>query len=69
MPGSQRENNMAIEGRRYVGRKNSSLWSQENIDEELTDIKKEIENLSLLMQQKAKPRWVYEWTMRKTKEK
>ena len=64
-----RDNNMAIEGRRYAGRKNSDLWSQEDIDEELVDIKKEIEKLALQMQKKAKPQWVYEWPMRKEKEK
>jgi hypothetical protein len=64
---ADRDNNMATEGRKYAGRKNSNLWSQEDIDEELADIKKEIENLALRMQQKAKPRWVYEWPMRKAK--
>jgi hypothetical protein len=44
------DNNMATEGRRYAGRKNSELWSQEDIDEELNDIKAEIENLALRMQ-------------------
>jgi hypothetical protein len=43
------DNNMAIEGHRYAGRKNSDLWSQEDIDEELVDIKKEIEKLALRM--------------------
>jgi hypothetical protein len=37
-----RDTNMATEGHRYVERKNLDLWSQEVIDEELTDIKKEI---------------------------
>jgi hypothetical protein len=45
---ANRGNNMATEGRRYAGRK--ELWSQEDIYEELADIKKEIENLSLKMQ-------------------
>jgi hypothetical protein len=60
---------MTTEGHRYAIRKNSELWSQEDMDEELTDIKKEIEKLALHMQKKAKPRWVYEWPMRKAKEK
>jgi hypothetical protein len=49
---SRRENrdtNMSTEGRRYAGRKNSELWSQEDIDEELVDIKREIEKLELQM--------------------
>jgi hypothetical protein len=58
---------MATEGRRHAGRKISDLWSQEDIDEELTDIRAEIEKLALKMQQKAKSRWVYEWPMRKLK--
>jgi YesN/AraC family two-component response regulator len=56
--------------------------SKEEIDEELADIRKEIEKLALRMQQnarmdelaleiqqKAKSRWVYEWPMRKPKVK
>jgi hypothetical protein len=81
-PGGQRDNNMAIEGCRYAGRKNQELVSKEDIDEELADIRAEIEKLALRMQQnarmdelaleiqqKAKSRWVYEWPMRKAKEK
>jgi hypothetical protein len=40
---------------------------KKDIDEELADINKEIENLALWMQHKAKSRWVYEWPMRKAK--
>jgi hypothetical protein len=47
---ADRDNNMATEGRRYARRKNSKLWSQEDMDEELVDIKREIENLALRMQ-------------------
>jgi hypothetical protein len=39
------------------------------MDKELTEIRADIENLELEMQQKAKPRWVYEWPMKKAKEK
>jgi hypothetical protein len=46
---ADKDNNMAIEGRRYAGRKTSEL--------------------ELRMQQNTKPRWVYEWPMRKAKEK
>jgi hypothetical protein len=78
---ADRDNNMATEGRRYAGRKNQELVSKEEIDEELADIRKEIEKLALRMQnarmdelaleiqQKAKSRWVYEWPMRKAKVK
>jgi hypothetical protein len=46
---ADKDNNMATKGRRYAGRKNSELWSQKDIYEELTDIKKEIEKLALRM--------------------
>jgi hypothetical protein len=65
---ADRDNNMATEGRRYAGRKSKAEKLAE-IDKELADIRVDIENLALWMQQKAKPRWVYEWPMRKTKEK
>jgi hypothetical protein len=61
------DNIMATEGRRHAGRKSSEPWSQEDIDEELADIREEIENIALKMQQKSKSRWVYEWPMRKLK--
>jgi hypothetical protein len=38
---------MDTECRRYALRKNSELWSQKDIDEELVDIKKEIEKIAL----------------------
>jgi Tfp pilus assembly protein PilO len=79
---TDRDNNMATEGRNYARRKNQELVSKEEIDEELADIRKEIEKLALQMQQnarmdelaleiqqKAKSRWVYEWPMRKLKVK
>ena len=37
---ADRDNTMVIEDHRYAGRKNSELWSQKDIDEELADIKK-----------------------------
>jgi hypothetical protein len=64
-----RDNDMATKGQRYVGRKNPELMSRTEIDEELTDIKEKLEKLALRMQQNAKSRWVYEWPMRKLKEK
>jgi hypothetical protein len=39
------------------------------MDKELAEIRADIENLELRMQQKAKPRWVYEWPMKEPKEK
>jgi hypothetical protein len=39
------------------------------IDEELVDIREEMENLAFRMQQNTRSRWVYEWPMRKTKAK
>jgi hypothetical protein len=38
-PGGQINNNMATEGRRYVGRKNPELMSKVEIDEELADLR------------------------------
>jgi hypothetical protein len=39
------------------------------MDRELAEIRVDIEKLELWMQQKAKPRWVYEWPMKEPKEK
>jgi len=41
---------MAIEGRRYAGRKNPEMMRKAEIDEELVDIRAEIEKLALWMQ-------------------
>jgi hypothetical protein len=49
---ANRGNNMATEVRRYAGRK--ELWSQEDIDEELADIKREIARLELKLRQDKK---------------
>jgi hypothetical protein len=46
---ANRSSNMATEGHRYAGRK--ELWSQEDIDEELTYIKREIARLELKLRQ------------------
>jgi hypothetical protein len=53
-PGGKIDSQMATEGRRYAGRKNPELMSKEDIDEELADIREEIENLALRMQQNTK---------------
>jgi hypothetical protein len=58
---SRKENrgsNMATEGRRYARRK--ELWSQEDIDEELTYIKREIVRLKLKLWQNKKMIYVCE---------
>jgi hypothetical protein len=60
---------MATEGCRYAGRKNPELMSKAKIDEELVDIRVEMEKLALQMQQNARSKWVYEWPMRKPKVK
>jgi hypothetical protein len=65
---ADRDNNMATEGRRYVGRKNLELLSTAERGKELVDMRERMEELELWMQ-KAKPRWVYEWLMMKTKAK
>jgi hypothetical protein len=67
---ADRDNNMATEGRRYAGRKNPRADEHKpKGGKNLLISKARIENLALRMQQKAKPRWVYEWPMRKAKEK
>ena len=39
------------------------------MDKELYELKADIEKLELKMRQDKKPRWVYEWPMKKPKEK
>jgi hypothetical protein len=63
-----RDNNMATEGHRHAGRKRKAEKLVE-MDKELYEIRADIEKLELRMQQKAKLRWVYEWPMKKEKEK
>jgi hypothetical protein len=48
-PGGKIDNKMGIEGHRYAGRKKSELMRKEEIDEEFTEIREEIENLALRM--------------------
>jgi hypothetical protein len=59
---------MAIEGHRYYERRRKEENHAE-IDKEVVDIREDIEKIALWMQQKAKPRWVYEWPMREPKVK
>jgi hypothetical protein len=61
-----RDNAMTTEGHRHAGRKSKAEKLAE-MDKELAEIRADIEKLELRMQQKAKPRWVYEWPMKKQK--
>jgi hypothetical protein len=60
---------MATEGCRCTGRKNPEMMRKSEIDEELTDIRAEMEKLTFWMQHNTRSRWVYEWPMRKSKAK
>jgi hypothetical protein len=50
-------------------RKSSKLMSAAEMDKELADIKREMEELEMKMRQNKKPRWVHEWPMKKPKVK
>jgi hypothetical protein len=76
-----KDNTMVIEDHRHAGRKNK-VEKLVGMDRELVDIRAEMEWISLKMQlnvridelelklwQDKKPRWVYEWPMRKAKAK
>jgi hypothetical protein len=63
-----RDSTMTTEGHRHAGRK-SKVEKLAEMDKELAEIRADIEDLELRMQQKAKPRWVYEWPMKKPKVK
>jgi hypothetical protein len=45
------------------------LMSATEMDKELADIKREMEELEMKMRQNKKPRWVYEWPMKMPKVK
>jgi hypothetical protein len=64
-----RDSKMATEGCRYAGRRTLELWSQEDINEELAYIKREMVRLELKLWQDKKSRCVYEWPMKKPKMK
>jgi hypothetical protein len=66
---ADRDNDMATEGQRYAGRKNPELMSEAEWDEELTEMNARMDELALEMQQNARSRWVYEWPMKKPKDK
>jgi hypothetical protein len=58
---------MAIEGCRYAGMKNPKLMSTTERGKELANIRERMKELELRMQQNTKPRWVYEWPVKKLK--
>jgi hypothetical protein len=60
------DKNMATEDHRHDGKK-SKVEKLAEMDKELYQIRVDIEKIALRMQQKAKPRWVYEWPMKKPK--
>jgi hypothetical protein len=66
---ADRDNDMATKGYRYAGRKDPELMSEDEWDEELAEMNVRMDELALEMQQNARSRWVYEWPMRKPKEK
>jgi hypothetical protein len=63
---ADRDSAMATEGHRHAGKK-SKAEELAKMDEELADIKREIEKLELRMRQEIKSRWVHEWPMQKPK--
>jgi hypothetical protein len=65
---ADRDNTMVTEGHRHAGRKSKAEKLAE-MDKELYEIRADIEKLELKMRQDKKPRWVYEWPMKKPKEK
>jgi hypothetical protein len=66
---ADRHNNMATERHKHAERKKPELMSAAEMDKELADIKREMEELEMKMWQNKKPRWVYEWPMQKPKAK
>jgi hypothetical protein len=66
-----RNNSMATEGHRFAKWKKPELMSVAEMDKELADIKREMEELEMKIRQdkKSKQRWVYKWPMRKSKVK
>jgi hypothetical protein len=66
--GADRDNTMVTEDHRHAGRK-SKVEKLAEMDKELYEIRADIKKLALRMQQKSKPRWVYEWPMKELKVK
>jgi hypothetical protein len=68
---ADRDSAMAIEGHRSTERKSPELMSTVEMDKELVNIKREMEELEMKMRQKKKSklRWVNEWPMKTPKVK
>jgi hypothetical protein len=64
-----RKNNMATEGHKSAKRKKPKMMNAAEMDKELADINREMEELEMKMQQEAKSRWVHEWPMKTPKVK
>jgi hypothetical protein len=62
-----RHSKMATEGHRSAEWKKPELMSATEMDRELADIKREMEELEMKMRQNKKPRWVHEWPMKEPK--
>jgi hypothetical protein len=70
LPGrTYRNGSMATEGHKHAERKSPKLMNTAEMDKELADIKREMEELELKMRQNKKTRCVYEWPMQKLKVK
>jgi hypothetical protein len=66
---ANRDSSMATKGCRDAERKNPELMSTVERGKELVDIRERIEEPELKMRRDKKPRWVYEWPMKKPKMK
>jgi hypothetical protein len=66
---ADRHSKMATEGHKHAEKKSSKLMSAAEMDKELADIKREMEELEMKMRQNKKQRWVYEWPMQTPKVK
>jgi hypothetical protein len=56
---------MATKSHEHGGRGDHQQKTKAKIGEELVEIRARLEQLALIMQQSARTRWVYEWTMKK----
>jgi hypothetical protein len=66
---TDRHNKMATGGHKHAEGKSPKLMSATEMDKEITDIKREMEELEMKMRQNKKTRWVYEWPMKTPKVK
>jgi hypothetical protein len=66
---ANRDSNMATEGHRFVGRKGLDLMSDAEWDEELAEMNARLDEITIEMRHDRRSRWMYEWPMKKEKEK